>query len=104
MFASDRVRESRRLLFTSSFLVVVGIVLNRLNVAVTGIESATGVRYMPSLGEISISVFLTAAGFIAFGVIAKFAPVFPEKKGLQIKEAEKEAFIDPRVSEPGVSP
>jgi Ni/Fe-hydrogenase subunit HybB-like protein len=45
MFA--RVRNSPRGLVTGAFLAVLGFVMNRLNVSVTGLERAAGVRYLP---------------------------------------------------------
>jgi Ni/Fe-hydrogenase subunit HybB-like protein len=57
--------------------VVLGFILNRLNVAITGFERSNGTPYFPSWNEISITLFLVTVGFIAFGMAAKYLPVFP---------------------------
>ncbi len=61
-------------------MVVLGVVLNRLNVSTTALSSSTGVNYFPSLTEISISAFIVALGFIGFALATKYLPIFVEDK------------------------
>jgi Ni/Fe-hydrogenase subunit HybB-like protein len=75
-----RVRRSERGLVVSSLFVVLGFVLYRLNVSVTGMEGAAGVRYLPSWMEVTVSVGLVAVGFAAFTLAVKFLPIFPEQR------------------------
>jgi Ni/Fe-hydrogenase subunit HybB-like protein len=74
----ERVRTHPTGLVVGSLLAVVGFVINRLNVSVTGMESAAGVRYIPSWMEITVSLGLVAIGFALFALAVRYLPVFPE--------------------------
>ena len=74
-----RVRESERGLVAAGLLAVLGFVMYRLNVSVTGMEAAAGTRYVPSWMEVSVSVGLVAVGFAAFAIAVRFLPIFPEE-------------------------
>lgn len=75
-----RLRESQGGLFVASLMVVLGFVLNRLNVSITGMMRSSGVEYFPSWMEIGATLFLVACGFALFGAAVKYLPVFPEEK------------------------
>jgi Ni/Fe-hydrogenase subunit HybB-like protein len=77
LLSSARVRTSPRGLVFASFLTVLGFVMNRLNVSVTGMEAASGTRYFPSWMEVTVSVGLVAVGFAAFALAARYLPIFP---------------------------
>jgi Ni/Fe-hydrogenase subunit HybB-like protein len=51
--------------------------MHRLDVSVTGLERASGVRYVPTWMEVVVSVGLVAIGFAAFALAVRFLPVFP---------------------------
>jgi Ni/Fe-hydrogenase subunit HybB-like protein len=72
----EKVRRSERGLFLSSVLIILGFVLDRLNVAVTGMQAAAGATYFPSWMEISITLAIVTAGFVAFAVAARYLPLF----------------------------
>ncbi len=72
----ERVRNSRRGLYAATLLVVVGFALNRMNTAITGLESYPAQTYFPSLIEIFIMLGITALGFSAFSFIVKHLPIF----------------------------
>jgi Ni/Fe-hydrogenase subunit HybB-like protein len=79
LFAIRPLRERPALLFSGALMVVVfGIVLNRLNVSVIGLLPYTGNVYSPSWMEIAVPITLMSFGVIAFGLAAKYLPVFPE--------------------------
>ena len=52
---------------------------NRLNVAITGVESASA-RYTPKWTEVVITVMFVALGFAIFGAVTKYLPVFPKEQ------------------------
>jgi Ni/Fe-hydrogenase subunit HybB-like protein len=80
LFAIRPLRERPALLFSGALMVVVfGIVLNRLNVSVIGLLPYTGNVYSPSWMEIAVPITLMSFGVIAFGLAAKYLPVFPEE-------------------------
>jgi Ni/Fe-hydrogenase subunit HybB-like protein len=74
----ERVRTSETGLVVASLCAVVGFVMNRLNVSVTGMESAAGVQYVPSWMEISVSLGLVGIGFALFALAVRHLPIFPE--------------------------
>ncbi len=75
-----RLRTNPRWLVAGSFLAVLGFVVNRLNVSITGMESAAGVRYVPSLPEIIVSVGLVGIGMVAFSFAVRYLKIFPEHR------------------------
>jgi Ni/Fe-hydrogenase subunit HybB-like protein len=80
LLATPRIRASERWLVVGAFLAVLGFVLNRLNVSVTGMEASAGVRYLPSWMEVAVSAGIVALGFLAFALAVKYLPIFPESK------------------------
>jgi len=76
LLAFHRVRTSERGLVIAGFLAILGLVVNRLNVSVTGMEAAAGVRYVPSWMEVTVSVGLVALGMIAFAAAVRYLPIF----------------------------
>ena len=80
LLAIPRVRQSGRGLYAASLLVIMGFILHRLNVSITGFESAQGGHYMPALSEVLITLMLLALGIGAFGLAVKYLNVYPEEK------------------------
>ena len=72
-----KVRESREGLFFASLLTVMGFIVNRLNVAITGMERSSGVSYFPSALELLVTISLVAAGFAGFALAVKYLRLFP---------------------------
>jgi Ni/Fe-hydrogenase subunit HybB-like protein len=72
------VRESRRGLATACALIIAGVLLHRLNVAVIGLRVRHWETYVPSLGEVGITLGITAAALFAFGWLARILPIHEE--------------------------
>jgi Ni/Fe-hydrogenase subunit HybB-like protein len=72
------VRESRRGLATACSLVIAGVLLHRLNVAVIGLRVRHWETYVPSMGEIAITLGITAAALFVFGWLARVLPIHEE--------------------------
>jgi Ni/Fe-hydrogenase subunit HybB-like protein len=72
------VRQNRRGLATACSLIVAGVLLHRLNVAVIGLRVRHWETYIPSLGEIGITLGITAGAVLVFGVLARILPVHEE--------------------------
>ncbi len=70
--------RSPRSLLPAALLVVGGVVLNRANVAVTGMLAGSHTTYVPSWMEIWVTVASVAAGVLAYRWIAEHLPVFPK--------------------------
>jgi Ni/Fe-hydrogenase subunit HybB-like protein len=67
-------RSSSGLTLTS-VLVILGVVLNRLNVAVTGMLSGSGALYIPAWTEILITVSIVAAGILTYLWMMEHLPI-----------------------------
>jgi c(7)-type cytochrome triheme protein len=98
------IRRDRGGLFCSSLLVVLGLILNRLNVCITGMQGAMGQdyflepgmesAYFPSILEISVTGLLVVMGCVGFTLAAKYLEVFP-KTPAGAEEAERAAVESP---------
>jgi Ni/Fe-hydrogenase subunit HybB-like protein len=78
LLAVPSVRRSARGLHGAALLAVMGFVVNRLNVSLTGFESAQGGHYVPAWSEIAITLMLVAIGFAAFGFAVRHFDVYPK--------------------------
>ena len=72
----SRVRNNARALYWSAVLVIMGFMTNRLNVGVTGIETASGVTYIPKWTEVAVTLFIVAIGVGLFRLAVTYLPVF----------------------------
>jgi len=84
LFFNARIRESKAGLFFGAVLTLFGLVMNRLNVAITGMARSAGVEYLPSWMEVAVTLSVIAAGLFIFRLASKYLPVFPreEKTGV----------------------
>ena len=73
------VAENPRALYLSCTSVVLGFVVNRLNVSVTALERAAGRTYIPAWSEVAVTLGIIAAGFAIFRLAALYLPVFEEE-------------------------
>ena len=79
-----QIREKESGLFFSALLVVLGFIVSRLNVSITGmLHSET---YFPKWTEIAVTLSVVAFGFVIFAFAVKRFRVFPEKE-LTIQES-----------------
>jgi Ni/Fe-hydrogenase subunit HybB-like protein len=86
LFAQRKVRMSPNGLFVGASLVVTGFIMNRMNIAITGMEGWSGASYVPSFTEFMITMMIVTTGFIAFYFIAKYFPVFTHEEHQDEKE------------------
>ena len=79
LFAITPLRRKPAVLFSGALMVVLfGVVLNRFNVGIIGLLPYTGNIYFPSWMEFVVTITLVSLGVIAFGLAAKYLPVFPD--------------------------
>ncbi len=64
-------------LYFSSVLVLLGLVTNRMNVAITGMQASSGTYYFPKWTEFAITLSLVASAFALFWLAVKYLPIFP---------------------------
>jgi len=75
-----RVNTNPQALYFCSVLTLLGIVTNRMNVGITGMQASAGVHYFPKVTELTITLSLVALAFTAFYLAVKYLPVFPEAR------------------------
>jgi Ni/Fe-hydrogenase subunit HybB-like protein len=78
LLLNPEVRESRGALATVCTLIIAGVLLHRLNVAVIGLRVRHWESYVPSFGEVGITLGITAAALFAFGYLARVLPIHEE--------------------------
>jgi Ni/Fe-hydrogenase subunit HybB-like protein len=71
-------RMTTRSLFVASFSAVLGFIMHRFNVAVSGMQLIKSTGYFPTWMEVVISFGLVAIGFMAAGLAIRFLPVRQE--------------------------
>lgn len=76
LFAQRRVRKNTRALYHTAQLAVLGLIVHRLNVSITGFEAVSGQTYVPAWTEVAVTASLVTLGFTAFYLAAKHLPVF----------------------------
>ncbi len=89
MFSLKRVRQSPGGLLAGAVITLLGMILNRFDVSWFAVKHAdplyyvptfmNKVHYFPSLPEVAISVGIFSAGILAFGLAAKYLPLFEEE-------------------------
>ncbi len=71
--------ESRRTgLYWASVFVIIGLILNRVNVAVVGIHVPKWETYYPHWMEVMITVGIFSLGLLAFRYAVSFFPIYEE--------------------------
>lgn len=76
----ENIRNQPRAIYWCSVSYLMGFMAHRMNVAITGIESASGVWYTPKWMEIVITLGLIALGFAVFRWATALLPIFPAEE------------------------
>lgn len=74
-------RNNPRALYWCAVAFLLGFVTHRLNVAITGVETASGGVYIPKWTEVTVTLGLIALGFAVFRCAVKHLPIFPAETG-----------------------
>jgi Ni/Fe-hydrogenase subunit HybB-like protein len=72
------VRASRGKLLAAQSLVVLGVIANRMTLAVPSLVTANGGSYFPAPMEFAVTLALITGGVLAFALATKHLPVFEE--------------------------
>lgn len=83
LLSQKKVRTTPGGLYLIAVMVVLGFITNRLNVSVTGMETAAGLHYVPKWTEAAITAAIIAAGFFLFAMAVKYLPIFPAHEALK---------------------
>ncbi len=76
IFSYPHFRKNTRLLNRGAQLAVLGFIIHRLNVGITGFEVVAGKTYTPAWTEIAVSLMLVAIGVTAFNLAGRYLPIF----------------------------
>jgi Ni/Fe-hydrogenase subunit HybB-like protein len=91
LFSFRKIRQSPKGLLVSAIILLIGMILDRFNVSWFAVRHPDplsyipslmifNAHYIPSLPELSISVGIFSFGILAFGLVAKYLPLFePEE-------------------------
>lgn len=91
LFSIKRIRQSPTGLLSGAIILLVGMILNRFDVSWFAVRHpdpltyiptfmASNAHYIPSLPEISISVGIFSFGILAFGLVARYLPLFEDEE------------------------
>jgi len=88
-FSIKKNRESANGLLTGAIIVLIGMIFNRFNVSWLAVKHPdplfymptfmSNVKYFPTLPEVAVSIGIFSAGILAFGLAAKYLPVFEDE-------------------------
>jgi Ni/Fe-hydrogenase subunit HybB-like protein len=89
LLSIKRIRSNANGILVSAIILLVGMILNRFDVSWFAVKHpdpltylptfmANHVHYWPSLPEVSVSIGIFSAGILAFGLIAKYFPLFDD--------------------------
>jgi c(7)-type cytochrome triheme protein len=93
LFATPKIRASQSGLLLGAVLVVMGFIVNRLNVAITGFIGSSGVNYVPSWMEFAVTAAIVAVGFALFNLAVKHLDVFPPEREVSVSAPAEGAHL-----------
>ena len=89
-FLFKKNRTNPEALLSGAIILLLGMILNRFDVSWFAVKHPdplfylptfmSNVHYMPTLPEVSVSIGIFAAGILAFGLAAKYLPVFDNEE------------------------
>lgn len=104
LFSIPRVRQSDQGRFYASLLLILGVVMYRLNVSITGMARYSNYSYFPSFLEVAITLFVIASGILAFELTVRYLPIFSAHEESESEETHSHDIYGPldevRPSEP----
>lgn len=80
MYFTPSIRKTPTGLVMASALVVGGVVMNRINVAFTGLLKAAGGSYFPAWTEFIVTLGLISLGILMYCFIVENFHIFPEQE------------------------
>lgn len=88
-FSIKKNRQSPGGLLTGAIITLAGLILNRFNVSWFAVKHPdpifyaptfmSNVDYLPTIPEVAVSIGIFSAGILAFGLLAKYFPVFEDE-------------------------
>lgn len=75
LFSMPTIRQSRKRVFWSAVLVILGLIFNRFNASMLAVAMRPGYTYYPHWMEIAISLGLVVVALIVFQIAVRLLPV-----------------------------
>jgi len=97
LFNSGKVQRNSRWLYHAAQLALLGFMINRLNVSVTGFEVVSGKTYVPAWTEVAVTLMIVTVGVTAFYLAARYLPVFEHDTLEETRKATWKEELDRRV-------
>jgi Ni/Fe-hydrogenase subunit HybB-like protein len=104
-FSFKRNRQSPNGLLAGAIIVLAGMIFNRFNVSWFAVKHPDplfymptfmgNVKYFPTLPEVLVSVGIFSAGILAFGLIAKYFPVFEAEEHTEEEATQHVTGLQP---------
>jgi len=89
MFSFKRIRQSASGLLSGAIILLLGMILNRFDISWFAVTHSnpisyiptfmSNVHYFPSIMEVFLSIGIFSAGILAFGLAAKYLPLFEDE-------------------------
>jgi Ni/Fe-hydrogenase subunit HybB-like protein len=71
-----KIRQNKLGQFAAALCAILGFVMHRLNVSITGMDATQKTGYFPSWSEVAVTMMIVAVGFAAFALAVRFLPLF----------------------------
>jgi len=82
LFSLPAIRRSRKGVFWSAILVILGLIINRFNTSMLALEMRPGYEYYPHWMEFAISIGLVAIALIVFQIAVRLLPLTHLEKSM----------------------
>ncbi|MCF8431392.1 MAG: Ni/Fe-hydrogenase cytochrome b subunit, partial [Melioribacteraceae bacterium] len=79
LLLNKKYRESDSGILTISWMMILGLVMNRFNTYLITYQPRPGWDYFPSLGEIIVSAMLVSLLFVGYKLLANYFPVLSKE-------------------------
>jgi Ni/Fe-hydrogenase subunit HybB-like protein len=80
-FSAPAVLNNHRSMYRAAQLCLLGFIINRLNVSVTGFEVVSGHTYVPAWTEVAVTLTILTVGVWAAYFAERFLPVLDAQPG-----------------------
>ncbi len=79
-FSQAKVRNTPILLYWTAVANVMGLIANRVNVSITGMEATSHANYVPKWPEMALTMMVVTAGVVVFRLAVLYLDVMPRSK------------------------
>jgi Ni/Fe-hydrogenase subunit HybB-like protein len=85
LFSIPDIRQSRKGIFWTSVLVILGLMFNRFNVSMLALGMRPGYIYFPHWMEFAVSIGLVADALLVVWLAYRFLPIMQHEEAVEVK-------------------